>query len=219
MIKAVILDFDDTLCLTEEASFNIENEILKEMGLPKMSRKIHRETWGHQLSEIIETRVNGINKEEFFKIYPCVLRRYIDAGLLDAIPEENFDVLRQLEKEEKHLAIITNRNFEELKHILAEEHLLNNLIKDFYHRDNLTYFKPDPRVFNDIIKKHKFMRNECVYVGDAPGDAIAALGAKINFIASLESGLRKKSEFKNLGVDYFIKKFVELPEAICRIEK
>lgn len=219
MIKAVILDFDDTLCLTEEICFQLENDVLKEMGRPKMNRKVHLETWGHQLSEVISERSKGVNANEFFKIYPKVLKRYISDGLLDAIPEENLDTLRKLERDGKHLAILTNRNYEELKHILAEEYLLNGLVKDFYHRDNSVYHKPDPRTFNDIMVKNNLKPKECVYVGDSPIDAKAALGAKINFIASLESGLRKKTEFNELGVDYFINKFTELADAINNLEQ
>jgi phosphoglycolate phosphatase-like HAD superfamily hydrolase len=38
MIRAVIVDVDDTLCLTEEASFALENEVLSRMGRPPMPR-------------------------------------------------------------------------------------------------------------------------------------------------------------------------------------
>jgi phosphoglycolate phosphatase len=32
MIKAVIIDVDDTLCLTESICFELENDVLKQMG-------------------------------------------------------------------------------------------------------------------------------------------------------------------------------------------
>jgi len=41
VIKAVVIDLDDTLCLTEEACFDMENEVLVKMGLKPMSRDIH----------------------------------------------------------------------------------------------------------------------------------------------------------------------------------
>lgn len=191
MIKTVILDFDDTLVLTEEICFNLENDVLKEMGRPKMSREIHLKTWGQPLFEIISIRSEGINLEEFKKVYAEILNRYIVDGLYDAIPEENFETLRQIEKEGWSLAILTSRTYGEVKHILSEEHLLSRLIKDFYHKDSSDYHKPDPRVFDHIIAKNNLKPQECVYVGDSPNDAKAALGAKINFIASLESGLKK----------------------------
>jgi phosphoglycolate phosphatase-like HAD superfamily hydrolase len=51
------------------------------------------------------------------------------------------------------------------------------------------------------------MAGECVYVGDAVTDAIAANGAGMHFIAVLESGLRQKEDFKKVRVDFFAKKF------------
>jgi len=219
MIKAVILDFDDTLTLTEEACYRLGNDVLKQMGRPKMDRKVHMETWGQQIFEVMGVRSPGIDLEEFKKIYSKVLDEYINSGNFDQIPETNFETLRQIEKQGKHLAILTGRSKAELRHILVEEHLLNGLIKEFYHQDNLCYQKPDPRTFDDIINKNNLKPAECVYVGDSLNDAKAALGAKMNFIATLESGLRKKEDFTKLGVDYFIYKFPDLLKAIKCLDK
>lgn len=41
MIQAVVIDVDDTLCLTEAACFDLENEVLKRMGREPMPRAIH----------------------------------------------------------------------------------------------------------------------------------------------------------------------------------
>ena len=47
-IRAVIVDVDDALCLTEEASFHLENEVLVQMGRPPMPRALHLATWGER---------------------------------------------------------------------------------------------------------------------------------------------------------------------------
>lgn len=44
MIKAVIIDIDDTLCLTEAACYELENQVLLSMGRIPMTRDIHKET-------------------------------------------------------------------------------------------------------------------------------------------------------------------------------
>ena len=46
MIEALIIDVDDTLCLTEAACFDMENETLMAMGRAPMSREVHINTWG-----------------------------------------------------------------------------------------------------------------------------------------------------------------------------
>jgi len=53
MIKTVIIDVDDTLCMTEAASFALENTALVRMGRKPMPRSIHVETWGQPLFDAI----------------------------------------------------------------------------------------------------------------------------------------------------------------------
>lgn len=65
MIDVVVLDLDDTLCLTEEACFEMENEILRKMGRAEMARDIHISTWGKPLYEAILLRSPGVDLERF----------------------------------------------------------------------------------------------------------------------------------------------------------
>jgi beta-phosphoglucomutase-like phosphatase (HAD superfamily) len=51
MIKAVILDLDDTVCLTEEACWNLENETLAAIGRAPIPRELHKATWGKKMFE------------------------------------------------------------------------------------------------------------------------------------------------------------------------
>ncbi len=37
MIKLILVDFDDTLCLSEKACFHVENEIAAELGFSPMT--------------------------------------------------------------------------------------------------------------------------------------------------------------------------------------
>ena len=69
MIEAVIVDFDDTLCLTEAACFEMENETLAAMGREPMSRDVHINTWGQPLFDAISVRSPGIDVEKFKAAY------------------------------------------------------------------------------------------------------------------------------------------------------
>ncbi|MGB4759594.1 MAG: hypothetical protein WBP26_06080 [Candidatus Saccharimonadales bacterium] len=80
MIKAVIIDFDDTLCLTEEACFNLENETLQRMGRKPMSRDIHKNTWGQPLYDAIRLRSPGVDADKFWEIMPTVHEEFIEGG-------------------------------------------------------------------------------------------------------------------------------------------
>lgn len=218
MIEAVFIDLDDTLCMTEEICFNLENETLAKLGRPPMTRGTHQSNWGMPLAEAIVERSPGVNVDEFYQFFPTVLQRYTDEGLLDQIPDENYEALDQMIKMGKSLIVLTNRNHEELKHLLEPAHDLASRIETFYYKDNLMFHKPDPRVFAHIEEAHGWKPNECVYVGDSPSDAAAAKGAGLHFVASLESGLRTERDFEDYPVDVFIPSFTKLPEAVEQLD-
>lgn len=212
MIKLVLLDFDDTLCLSEESCFHFENEIAKTMGFPPMTREIHKSTWGQHLQESIVERIPGIDPVEFMRRFAKQVPQAIAEGRFDYVPKENLDILEKIKEEGKKIAIITSRSLIEVKAIMDVSHPLSSKIDKFYHRDNLDHMKPDPRVFNKALYEFDVMPIECVYVGDTLKDGFAAKNAGMDFIAVLESGLVPKYAFKNVNieVDYFAEKFTDI---------
>ena len=218
MIKAVVIDVDDTLCLTEVACFNLENEVLIRMGRAPMSRELHLSTWGRPLHDAMLERSPGIRIDEFVSAFQPVIDEYVAEGKLDVIPQENYDALDKLIALGKDIILLTSRTPHELRHMLEPDHLLSDRVKAIYHRGNMRFHKPDPRAFNELFSDHSLSPDECVYVGDSPSDAIAANGAGLKFIASLESCLREKHDFDSYDVDVFVDKFPDIVGAITRLE-
>ena len=210
MIKLVILDFDDTLCLTEEATFQLENEVALSMGFKPMSRSTHQKTWGLPVKKVIAERIPGIDVDEFIRRHEKTVSKYFANGNLDAICSENLTALDKLKKAGRRLAILTSRSFSEIRHLLRKSHPLSSRVEKFYYIDNSEYLKPDPRAFGQILKHFKAEPEESIYVGDAVSDAAAARGAGLSFIAILESGLRTKKDFNKVKVDLFVKKFKDI---------
>jgi HAD superfamily hydrolase (TIGR01662 family) len=217
MFKVVIIDVDDTLCLTEEATFRSENEVAASMGFAPMTRATHQKNWGMPLKDAIVDRIPGIDVDLFMEKAEQAIEEYVSKGYLDLISKENLKVLDILKDSGKKLAIVTSRSFAEAKHLLHESHPLNKTIEAFYHRDNLEYLKPDPRVFNKLLAKFNVLPKECVYVGDSISDAVAAKGAGMHFVAVLESGLRTKDDFADQNVDFFADKFTDIVNYILPI--
>lgn len=209
MIQAVIIDLDDTLCLTEQVSFDMENETLKLLGRPPMTRQIHQQTWGKPLFEIIATRSQGVDVAAFQQVFSQVLTAYVADGRLDSISDENFAALDVLLDNGKQLHVLTSRTHGELAHLLEPDHDLAKRITAFYYRDNMQFHKPDPRAFDLLLHDHGILPNQCVYIGDSISDAAAAKTAGLHFVASLESGLRTQEDFRSYPVDYFINRFSE----------
>jgi HAD superfamily hydrolase (TIGR01549 family) len=218
MIKAVIIDYDDTLCLTEQDCFKLENDALRRMGRDRMPREIHKQTWGQPLFEAISVRSPGIDVEAFKTVYHPLIDEYIREEKLDTIPKANYLALDELTKRGKLLFLLTSRTHGELKHMLEPDHLLSSTIKAFYYKDNMQYHKPDPRAFDELLKENGLRAENCIYVGDSISDAAASKKAGLKFIASLESGLRQKSDFLPGQVDKYIDKFSDIVQAVSELE-
>lgn len=212
MIKLVLLDFDDTLCLSEESCFLFENEVAQSMGFAPMNREIHKATWGQHLNEAIQTRIPGINAGEFMKKFDALVPQAIANGKFDFVPPQNLEILEKIKDEGKKIAIITSRSFVEVKTLMDTTHPLSSKIDKFYYKENVEHMKPDPRVFNKALYEFDVMPIECVYVGDTLKDGFAANNSGMDFIAVLESGLVAKESFMNVNihVDFFAKKFTDI---------
>lgn len=219
MIEAVIIDLDDTLCLTEEVCFRMENELLESIGSSTMTRHVHQANWGKPLFEAILERSPGVDIDRFRAGYRPIIAKYTENGQLDRIPEENIQALDKLSVIGKALLILTSREHTELAHLLRPYHVLADRIEAFYYKDNMQFHKPDPRAFEHIEKEHGWKPEQCVYVGDSISDAIAAKQAGLLFVASLESGLRIKEDFADYQVDGFINTFPEVVEAVVQLDK
>lgn len=212
MIKVVLLDFDDTLCLSEESCFNFENTIAASMGHKPMSRTIHQITWGQNLHEAIKERIPGIDADEFMKRFEHMVPDAITNGTFDSVPERNLAVLDKLKDAGKKLAIVTSRSYGEVKYLMDKTHPLSSRIDIIFHRENSEHLKPDPRVFNKALYEFDVTPKDCVYVGDTLKDGFAAKEAGLEFIAVLESGLVVKDTFKNVNipVDFYAEKFTDI---------
>jgi len=219
MIEAVVIDLDDTLCMTEAVSFEIENATLAKLGRPLMPRELHIRTWGKPTFEIISTRSPGVDVDAFKDAFRPVLLEYTDSGRLDAIPEANYEALDRLVSLGKSLMVLTSRTHAELTHLLKPDHPLATTIKAFYYRDNMQFHKPDPRAFDELLADTGLEPSQCLYVGDSVSDAQAAKQRGLRFVASLESGLRKRQDFGELPVDAFINRFSEIVDTVLELER
>ncbi len=214
LIKAVVIDLDDTLFLTEVVCFEMENEILEKMGRKPMERAVHLSTWGQPLFVAILERSPGVDLEKFKQLFEPTINHYIKNGKLDSISVQNLKALNSLISLSYQLFILTSRTHAEMQHLLHLDHPLSGKIKDFYYREKMEFHKPDWRAFSKLLAEHRLNASECVYVGDTISDAKSAKGAGLHFIASLESGLRTKADFKDLSVDDFIYNFSEIVRAV-----
>ncbi|MDI6102296.1 HAD family hydrolase [Actinoplanes sp. NEAU-A12] len=216
MIKAVIIDVDDTLCMTEASSFELENEVLATMGRPPMPREVHLSTWGEVLLEAMPQRSPGLDLDRFAELFMTSMQRYVAEGRLDVIPPENVAALDDLILTGRAVMLLTSRAGREVRHMLEPDHVLATRVSGVWHRESTRCGKPDPRVFDELLAHTGLSPAQCVYVGDSPGDAIAAGGAGMAFIACLQSGVRRLEDFDGRYVTAAVETF---PEVVTVVEE
>jgi HAD superfamily hydrolase (TIGR01509 family) len=219
VLEAVVLDVDDTLCLTEAVCFQMENETLRSLGRAEMSRAVHQRTWGMPLLPAMQIRSPGVDPEAFQLEYQPLLESYVSSGRLDQVSAETIAVIDALIKQGRRVMVLTSRKLDELRHLMARDHLLNGRVHDFFHADNTIHLKPDGRVFDQLLRTHALRPTDCVYVGDSPSDAAAANAAGLRFVACLASGLRSRSDFAGYHVDAFVAEWSELENVIPALEE
>lgn len=219
MIRLIIFDVDDTLCMTEEACFHLENDAASRMGFAPMARSIHQKNWGHPLEDAVKERFPGIDAPKFVEVLAGLIPEYVNAQKMDVITTSNLAVLDSLRASGFSIAVVTSRSLREVEHFLAQDHPLHGRIDAFYHKDNTKYQKPNPQVFDEVISEFQITPSEAIYVGDSVGDAQSAKAAGLYFIGSLESGLRTEQDFLGLEVDEFVDSFTNLVPAVEAISK
>jgi phosphoglycolate phosphatase len=176
-------------------------------------------TWGQPLLAAMEQRSPGIDLDLFSSVYSRVLGYYIEGGRIDSIERENLDAIDALLASGREVMLLTSREEAEIAHMLADDHVLSGRISAVFHAGNTTHVKPDPRAFDALLTQSRLRPDECVYVGDSPGDAVAANGAGLHFIGCLQSGVRCREDFELGRVDSFIETFPQVVEAVAALDR
>jgi HAD superfamily hydrolase (TIGR01662 family) len=176
-------------------------------------------TVGQQLFSAITVRSPGIDVDAFGKIFYPTLAEFISEGKMDIITEDTYRAIDLLRQHGSRVMILTSRCYEECRHLLDSNHKLSSRIDAFYYKEVTAFHKPDKRVFDELLREHSIQPSQCIYVGDSISDAVAAKGAGMYFIASLESGFKSERDFDEVNVDTFIKKFTDLPNAVKALEQ
>jgi phosphoglycolate phosphatase len=159
-LSTVIIDFDDTLCLSEEACFLLENEVLRRRGRSPQSREVHCQTWGMPIEHAIALRSPGIDITTFWRIMQPTHQEFIQSGLIDEISKINLAVLDELLLDGFQLFVLTSRTLAEVTHLIDPHHHLTERITALYHAGTTLYLKPDIRVFDILLADyHSYPKN------------------------------------------------------------
>ncbi len=182
MIKNLILDFGAVLLPLDTTK---TDQAFKDLGaLESLSKQ-------NETFELFETgKVSGEQflrdlQPHFFrkKIYPGDLKKCWNAMLGD-LPEDLIPLLKKLKKNYR-LFLLSNTNQFHIDHIRqsAGPFLYKQFISQFdqvYYSHEVGLRKPDPAIFENILKEHQLEPSETLYVDDTRQHvkAAKALGIK-----------------------------------------
>lgn len=182
MINTIIFDFGDVFInLDKEASLNA----LKNLGLKEWNSDIEHLNQEFERGKLTEVQfIIGLKK-----IIPNAsiddLRDAWNSVLLD-FPLERLEFLQHLSSSNHKLFLLSNTD--EI-HIAKFEHKLGaTFIREFYQCFEKVYFsfeigmrKPDPEIFNYIIKKHELNASRTLFIDDKKEntDIAASLGMQV----------------------------------------
>lgn len=186
MIKAVIFDKDGVLILTEEIYFRAFRDAVKKYGGNKeFTWEDHYYYIGTPTSEtffaVREKYGLTVSFDEFVEVYRSDYRKIIEEEGIKSV-EGVRELLDSLKKENIPFAIGTGSNAKGSEFTLKK----GGLFEDFdvvITADDVAKGKPNPETFLLAAKKLGVNPSECVVIGDAINDVLAAKSAGMKMIA------------------------------------
>ena len=194
----VAFDWDGTLIDSVPYKLAQNQAIAREFG-QKLSLDEVRKIW-NESSGFADLMQNLCETDDMNAIMEVVRRDYNNPAFAKRPFEFTPSVLRKVRALGKQTALITNVTRELLK-VDAKTANIPDLDEHFdfvQTPDDYPHKKPDPRVFDAMLKSLDAQANQVVYIGDEEKDAIAAKEARIRFIG-VESGMATDAEFANIG--------------------
>jgi len=189
MIKAIILDVDDTIINFSKTSVNCYIETAKELKLKPVSKAKIFKFYGTPLKNMVKKFWPKADPKKFETLSIKKIKKLKFKTFKGTKP-----ILKQLSKKYK-LGLLSSKVKTLMNLHLKQSNISKKLFIFIQSKDDTIYHKPNPKVFSKPIKKLKLKPSEILYVGDSMYDYIASKKAGLNFVAVL-TGHYSKAEFQ-----------------------
>lgn len=207
MIKVIVFDYDDTLVKSSEALYSADSKTAISLGLANPTREEYFALWGKPHIEMIKVLHPSISQSQYLGQY----KKIYDPSHLELFSEVK-PLLKKIAMKKIKIAVLSSK-----EKSFLEEHLryaeISDYVEHIHSSESSKYKKPDPRVFEDIIKHFKTEPSEILYVGDQVADFKAASKAGLQFIA-VTTGINNTDDFKREGCTNIISSLKSLEKIL-----
>lgn len=223
MIKAVLIDIDDTIFDFEKCSKNAFKKTLKKLDLSYKEKdflyfnKVNDILWSKQ-------KLGEINIEEVFTHRSIMMSKYFELDIENEIFNDLFveflyDEVEMIDGIENLLSYLSNKfqiyaasnGLYEMQVNRIKKSNLSKYFKDIFVSDKIGYEKPDERFFNKIMDITKYSNDDLIMIGDSiKSDIVGARNSKIKSIYFN----KENKKISNKDFTYQVKKLSEIKKIL-----
>jgi phosphoglycolate phosphatase len=206
-IDLMIFDFDGTLVSTGDDLVNSINYTLKALHLKEKPKKEIISFVGDGVSKLME-RSLGQESIGFHEEAMQIFTDYYGKHLLDntVLYPRVDEVLKYFSDKTK--IILTKKRYE-FTLMIAAGLKIDKYFAEILGIDSTPFSKPDPRVIEYVLNKHKSALENTLMVGDGVNDIMVARNSGILSCALL-NGLGNRNDLLNLKSDYYCEDILEM---------
>jgi len=211
MIKAVIFDVDGVLLDSFEANLDFFQRLFIKAGYSALTREQYlKDGFYRGMVDVIKDHVVNISDEELQRILNFwKSRQVVHNGALLSFPKDLDEVVKKLS--ENYLLAIATSRVKEGVFKPPRMAALKNLFSTTVAYEDTKNHKPHPEPLLVAAKKIHVEPDECIYIGDAPSDVIAAHAAGMKCVVY--------SKNKIGGADVQTDDFGEIPKLVLCLDK
>lgn len=223
MIKAVLIDIDDTIFDFEKCSKNAFKKTLKKLDLSYKEKDF---SYFNKVNDILWTKqkLGNINIEEVFIERSNMMSKYFGLDIEKEIfnnlfVEFLYDEIEMIDEVEGLLSYLSDKyqifaasnGVYDMQVNRIKKSNLDKYFKDIFVSDKIGFEKPDKRFFQKIMNITKFSNDDLIMIGDSIKSDI--IGAKNSNIKSIYFNKEnKKNSDKNFT--YQVKNLSEIKKIL-----
>ena len=223
MIKAVLIDIDDTIFDFEKCSKNAFKKTLKKLDLSYKEKDF---LYFNKVDDILwsKQKLGEINIEEVFTHRSNMMSKYFELDIKkeifnDLFVEFLYDEVEMVDGIENLLSYLWDKykiyaasnGLYDMQVNRIKKSNLSKYFKDIFVSDKIGYEKPDERFFNKIMDITKYSNNDLIMIGDSIKSDI--IGAKNSNIKSIYFNKENK-KISDKNFTYQVKNLSEIKKIL-----